>query len=257
MKHLFYALASVLVLGVGTLKAQDAPAKPVEMKDSERIPRNFVRTNLTSILLNNFTLQYERILTRRLSIGFEYRIMPDGNLPFSTTVSEQLSDNPDISRALMDIQIGGTSFTPSVKIYPTRKGYGRGFYFSAFVRSASYSASDFNYYYDNGSNFVKLSGDFKSTTAGVTIGKQWTFGKFFVLDWTIAGGGYGSARGNFVGRNSEPLDEEDRQTVEDALNSLDLPGTDVKATVTPTRTTVKMSGPWGSFRTGVSIGIRF
>lgn len=257
MKSLFYLLTTILLLTSLPGVAQDTP---VEMKESASIPRNFIRTNLTGILVKNYSLQFERVLNKRFSVGVELRLMPSTSLPFTKLISNSLGSDPDILSSLMNVRVSGSAITPSVKFYPTRKGYGRGFYISAFFRNATYKAERLDFYYDNSNgekNSIQLKGEFTSNTVGLVLGKQWTIGRYFCIDWTIIGGHYGSARGLLTGKNSEALSEADQQTVRDALNGLEIPYTDKEVEVSANRSTLRLSGPWAAFRTGLAIGIRF
>lgn len=262
MKTIFYTFTALLLAVSLPSKAQtdsgteQKSEKKKESNDGEYIPKNIIKTNLLGIPLRNYTLQYERVLTRRFSAQLEYRFMPDGHLPLSQFIPT--GENGDVQESLKNTTFSATAITPSIKFYPTRKGYGRGFYITANYRATNYSASNFKYVYDEeNNNSVTLKGDFKTNTFGVGIGKQWTVGKFIVLDYTIFGLQYGSASGNFVGNYTEDLSAEDQQKVQDVLDGIELPFVTTKVNVGTNRTTIKIDGPWAMLRTGFSIGVRF
>ncbi|MES2628397.1 MAG: hypothetical protein V4616_05460 [Bacteroidota bacterium] len=257
MKSIFYSLSAAVLL-FASFSANAQETEKTEIKKSEYIPRNIIKTNLTGILFRNYSLQYERVITRRFSASLEYRLMPEGPIPAAGTISDLLfKDNLDVANSIDGFRMKGSAITPSVRFYPTRKGYGRGFYVSAFYRNVSYDMTIPDYTYDDGKEKISLKGDLKTNTFGFTIGKQWTIGRFFVIDYTIFGLQYGSASGNLTATNSQPLTADQQNTLRSSLESLDIPFVEKQVEVGATRSNLAISGPWAGFRTGVSIGIRF
>jgi hypothetical protein len=64
-------------------------SKNVEMvKVNQQLPRNFIKLNLSGILMKNYALQYERVLNRKISVALQYRIMPVSSIPFKSTVQK-------------------------------------------------------------------------------------------------------------------------------------------------------------------------
>src|SRR5690349_4423509 len=57
--------------------------------------RNFFKTNLTSIPLKNYSLQYERVLSKAVSIAVTYRTMPTTFIPFKSAVLDAVGDDQD------------------------------------------------------------------------------------------------------------------------------------------------------------------
>src|SRR5659263_220416 len=48
---------------------------------SDKPSKNFIKFNLTSLALKNFSLQYERVLTKSISAAVSFSIMPERNIP--------------------------------------------------------------------------------------------------------------------------------------------------------------------------------
>ncbi len=272
MRKVLYTLTAVAFFASVQVNAQETkdakqPEKQtkqktekVEIKESDHIPKNIFRTNLTGILFRNYSLEYERVLNRRFSVGLGYRIMPGGPLPLAKSIGGLVdggNNSSDLRSAIEAFQISSNAITPSVRFYPTSKGYGRGFYLSAFYRNVNYKIDGLHYTYDNGTKSVDLEGKLKTNTFGFTIGKQWTIGRYFVVDYTILGFMYGSANGTLIGNYTQSLSEQDQKTLQDALNGIEVPFVKAQAEVGANKATVNLDGPWAGFRTGISIGIRF
>src|SRR5512133_2425114 len=125
MKKLLF-LTVLLFSAILTLNAQDVPSVP-EKKQTPQM--NFVKVNLTSIALKNYAFQYERVLTKRISVGLSYRTMPSTTLPFKDLIINSMKDaDQQTIDAIGSLQVSNTAITPEVRFYLGKKGYGRGFY---------------------------------------------------------------------------------------------------------------------------------
>ncbi len=272
MKKIIYTLTALAFLATVQVNAQEikeskqpeqkskTKSEKVEIKESDHIPKNIFRTNLTGIFFRNYSFEYERVLNRRFSVGLGYRFMPSGSLPLAKTFSGLVDggeNNSDLQTIVESFKISSNGFTPSVRFYPTAKGYGRGFYLSAFYRNVNYKIAGLHCDYDNNTKSVDLEGKLKTNTFGFTIGKQWTIGRYFVIDYTILGFMYGTANGTLTGNYTQPLDADDQKTLEDALNGIEIPLVKANANVSANKAVLNLDGPWAGFRTGLSIGIRF
>jgi hypothetical protein len=49
--------------------------------ETDDISKNFVKFNLTSLAIMNFSLQYERVLSRSISGALSFAYMPETNIP--------------------------------------------------------------------------------------------------------------------------------------------------------------------------------
>lgn len=224
-------------------------------------PKNFIKTNITSIVLKNYSLQYERVISRKISVAVQYRLMPESGLPFKSTILKAIDDNdPDTKKIIEDFRMSNYAITPEIRLYLSRKGYGHGFYIAAYYRYASFTSNDFNVFYDDENNVqqsIKLSGKLTSNTGGILLGVQKVIGKIIVLDWWLLGPHYGSGVGNFTGVSSVPLSQTSQDNLRDQLNDIDIPLTDKTVFVNANGAAMKLDGPWGGLRMGLSLGIRF
>ncbi len=223
--------------------------------------QNFIKTNLTGILLKNYSLQYERTLNRKISVALQYRIMPTTGIPFKSTVLKIVGDDdPDTKKIIEDFKLSNYAITPEVRIYLSKKGYGQGFYVAPFYRYASFTSNDFNVFYTDDSNneqSIKLSGNLTSNTGGFLLGVQKTYRKHVVLDIWLLGPHYGSGKGDFDGISSRQLSTNEQDVLRRELENIDIPLTDKTVSVNSSGASLKLNGPWGGIRSGLSLGIRF
>src|SRR5688572_5209106 len=146
--------------------------------DSLRIPtqqiikkghqRNFVKLNLTSLALKNYSVQYERVINKTISLAISFRTMPGTTLPFKNKILQIIGDeDKETAEILNSLQLSNFAFTPEMRIYVGRKGYGRGFYIAPFYRYASFKVDQFIFNYENSlgeENNISLSGKLTANT---------------------------------------------------------------------------------------------
>ncbi len=187
--------------------------------------------------------------------------MPTTSIPFKNLISKQVSDDDaETKKAIESLRISNFAFTPEVRFYLSRKGYGRGFYIAPFYRYANFKATNITFDYQNSLNVqssINLSGKLTSNTGGLLFGNQWQLGKQMCLDWWIFGPHYGAGTGNFTGLSSKPLTQDEQNDLRQELEDLDIPFTNKTVKVDATGATLTLDGPWGGVRGGVSLGIKF
>ena len=222
---------------------------------------NFIKTNITSILLKNYSLQYERTLKKKLSAAISFRVMPETQLPFKSTILSIIEDDDADTKDMVEkITLSNFAITPEIKFYLSKKGYGQGFYISLFYRYAQYTAGNVDVKYtrdDNSEGSIDLSGKLTANTGGFMLGVQKMLGKTVCLDIWILGPHAGGGKGNLTGIPDKSLSSSEQQDLREALEDLDIPLTNLKSTVTSNFASVDLSGPWAGVRSGISLGIRF
>ncbi|HLN95348.1 MAG TPA: autotransporter outer membrane beta-barrel domain-containing protein [Flavobacterium sp.] len=234
----------------------------VAQTDSTEVRRyNFLKVNLSSVVFNNYSFQYERVLSKRWSVALGYRFMPSSNIPFKSNVDSFVDETDDATQFLIDnAKISNTAITPEVRLY-LGKGYGRGFYLAPYYRYSKFKAETVKVEYtdENGDDqVVTMGGDITGNSFGLMLGAQWTIGSHFVIDWWIIGGHIGSGSGKIEGTTSQLLDPAEQAQVRDVIEEFDLPFIDEEVEVTPNGASVKMDGGWGGIRAfGLSVGYRF
>lgn len=222
--------------------------------------KNIIKTNVTAFAFKNFQLNYERIFTKTFSLSVSYGIIPEGKVPFSSS----LSKNNDVN--LENVQLGGNNATLEARFYLGKKGYGQGFYLAPYYRYSTYKVSNFTETIDMESNGVvydtvdvTFKGNSTAHSAGLLIGAQWFLGKNdnFVLDAWFLGAHYGASTGNLDGITDRQLTPYEQQQAQDELDNLDIPVVKYKATVNANGANIKVDGPWAGLRAGISLGYKF
>jgi len=262
----FFTLLICTTLLSLQIKAQDGndSANPIVQKTEVNKPKhdyNFIKTNLTSILLKNYSLQYERVLNRKISVALQYRMMPTTGIPFKSSILKIVGDNdPDTKKIIEDFRMSNYAITPEVRFYVGKKGYGHGFYIAPFYRYASYTSNDFNVFYTDDTDneqSIKMSGKLTSNTGGILFGVQRFFGKRVVFDLWLLGPHYGSGSGNFSGTSSTQLSQNEQNDLRGKLDGIDIPLTTKTVNVDATHVSLKLDGPWAGLRGGLSLGVKF
>lgn len=109
-------------------------------KISPSAQSNIIKSNIAGYAFRNINLSYERILSRRVSLGGGFGSMLKGGIPFESS----LNDNEDLNTA--DARIKGIFITLEPRIYLGR-GFGEGFYISPYFRYTKLEPSDLVYIY--------------------------------------------------------------------------------------------------------------
>ncbi len=121
IKSTFIIALLGLVLTTG-VRAQDHP--------------NVVKINLFGLAARNFSLQYERALTKKSAVALGFGFLPSGAIP----LVPQSAFDSDSSGTLKSITLSGFSITPEYRWYPgTKDGAPNGFYLAPYIRYSKYS----------------------------------------------------------------------------------------------------------------------
>ena len=220
--------------------------------------RNIIKTNITSLAFRNYEIQYERVLSKKLSINLNYGFIPEGTIPMLDTF-EPFIDDPDAMDVLNKVQMKQMNAIAELRFY-LGKGYGKGFYLAPFYDYSKYTINGFDIEYEDDTmttQSLTTDGSINGNTFGLLIGTQFNLGKSFVLDWWIIGPHYGFGKGDIVGDSSRPLSETEQQAIRDEINNLDIPMVRYESTVTSEGVELKLDGPWAGIRAGLSLGFRF
>lgn len=221
---------------------------------------NILKLNLTALPLKQYSLQYERVLNRKISLAAGFRLMPSTGLPFKQLILDNAANDPDTRDAIESFRISNIAITPELRFYLSKRGYGRGFYIAPFYRYARYTSNRMRFTYDDGSGgtgTIDLNGKLTTNTGGILLGSQWNLGKVVVLDWWILGPHYGSGTGVFTGVSSQALSPAEQDDLRSQLNDIDIPFTTTTVNVTANSASLKLDGPWAGIRAGFSLGVRF
>jgi hypothetical protein len=264
---LIAALSITSLVAQSTLDEQSGGSAPVNKKPAaetgDKHKMNIVKVNLMALALKNYSFQYERVLTKKISVAVGIRSMPTGALPLQDLFVDQIADgDPDREAEIRALKVGNFAITPEVRFYLNKKGYGRGFYIAPYYRYAKFKSEEFPVDYETGpssSNTIKLKGDIVTHSGGLMIGAQWHLGKVVTLDWWIIGAHYGKSKGTLNGIPSTPLTNEEQENIRNEIEAiaLEIPLTKITAEVNANSVKAIMDGPWGGVRAGLTIGIKF
>lgn len=223
--------------------------------------KTIVKTNLLGLPFRNYSLEVERTLTKRFSVGAAYRTMPKGSLPLiEQIINSSNTSNPDAVDGLRNIQLGGNAITAEGRIYLGKTGYGKGFYLGAFYRKSQYDVDVLPIEVDNGSGStrtIKTDGNLKSNGGGLVMGVHFVLGKMISLDWQLLGFGAAKTTVEINGAPNPPLTNAEQADIREAFKDFDVPGVSLNVNVTANNVNVIGSGTSPMLRSALSIGIRF
>ena len=220
-----------------------------------------IKVNLSALFLKTYSMQYERVLSRTVSMALSGAYMPETYLPYTDQIIKWSgATEPEEIELIENVRITNMTITPEIRFYTGKKRYGSGFYISLFYRYGQHSFSNALVDFENDlgeTGTLDCYGDATSHTGGFMLGAQWSLGRHVCLDWWILGPHFGISSGNFTGLSSIPLSPEDQQEVEDRLNDIDIPMFEQTVNVNSSGAEMIFDGPWGGIRAGLSIGIKF
>ncbi|MDQ3535226.1 MAG: DUF3575 domain-containing protein [Bacteroidota bacterium] len=264
---LFYVFITLLSGFPAQLLAQTDSVQKVNVNTTlvpsqKHKQSNFIKINITGILLKNYSLQFERTLSRKFSIAVAYRKMPITTLPLKNQISKIIGeDDPDTKKIIENVRLGNYAITPEIRLYLSKKGYGQGFYIAPFYRYASFEVEKFQFDYSTTTsaddNTINLSGKLTANTGGLLMGVQKALGKHICLDTWIIGPHIGSGSGNFSGVSTRALTPAEQDELRQQLEDFDIPLTNKTVNVTANGASLKLDGPWAGVRAGLSIGVKF
>jgi hypothetical protein len=210
MKRFGFFLLSLLVIS-SQLFAEDK-----EKKKSLPLKKNAIKLNITSLLVNNLGLQYERVVGPKISVACQIRYTVSQKIPLSNTVADMSND----SILAGNLKTGGWAITPEFRFYPRRAM--KGFYLAPYLRFRNISL-DFPVSYtddQNQSQQVAISGNMNSMGGGLMIGSHYNLGKSISLDWFILGFQFMTSSGSFKGTTTETLSATDQVDIMSSLHQI-------------------------------------
>lgn len=255
--------SAVFIISVFLFSVSFAQVEPeqVQEKAPVALKKTFLKTSLTGIALKNYSFQIERVVSRKISFAVSLRTMPLSSIPFQKLVLKKIDENDLQTRETIEsLRLSNIAITPEMKLYLSKRGYGRGFYISFFYRYARFKASPLLFEVENSpgvSRKIEFSGTFTANTGGLLFGAQWPIGKSLCLDLWLLGPHYGAGSGLFSSSPSQPLTTNEQNDLRTNLEDLDIPLTKKTISVSANAASLKLDGPWGGIRTGLSFGFNF
>jgi len=229
--------------------------------NSEIHKPNIIKINLLALPLRTLTIQYERVINKTISVALAGRVMPQGGLPFKNWFFSRLGDSdPEVQETIDDMQLSNFAITPEIRIYISKDGFGNGFYLAPSYRFAQYNISNLNNTFFNSEdqeNSLSISGRINAHYGGLTMGTQWSFGKYFSLDWWIFAPFIGVERTNINGKAALPLTEEDKLDLIEDIESIDILYTTITYDVHTYGADIQVRGLMAGISAGIALGFRF
>jgi hypothetical protein len=281
-------LSLFLACTLSVLTAQETPADTPDSREitadtqmtyaetqndysvSDKPSKNLIKVNLTSLPMKNFSLQYERVLTKSISAAMTFSLMPEKNM--STFIVdkamwavEKFVDPDGIDAetedAFRNFSFSSYTITPEVRFYLGKKGgYGAGFYMALFYKYGHYEISNIPVPFTNDLDediTIDFQGALVSHTGGFLMGYQWSLGKHMCLDWQMFGPHFGVSSSDFVGVPSTPLSTGDQAKIEDELININSSLIDKTIDATASEVNMGLKGPWAGIRLALSLGVKF
>lgn len=233
---------AVLFFGIFAISGLKAQEKP-----------NLIKLNLLPLAVGNVAIEYERPIQERISLNGTLSWWPTSGLPLKSLWDSAIEDEYNI---LGNARLGAFSLAPEVRFYLGRKGAPRGFYLAPFLKYSNYRLSTtITVDQPEYQRSVTLSGALNAFTVGAAIGSQWRLSEAIYLDWRIIGPNYGFNNGQFDGKT--PLNANEQKEIQKQLDDFDIEVLKLKKEVNADGVSIRTTGPFGGFRTALSVGYRF
>lgn len=202
-------LFSILCLG--------ASAQTIKVKKKMPKKLNAVKLNLSSLLVNNIGIQYERALSPKIAVACQARYTMPGKLALSNAYGSIVNGDSILDG---EIKLGGWAITPEFRFYP--KHVLKGFYLAPYVRVRNISLDyPVSYKDDLGrQQSVLASGNINSFGGGLMIGSHFNLGKSVSLDWFILGLQFMSSKASFKATSSESLSPSEQSDLRAELDKI-------------------------------------
>lgn len=246
---------ALLVLGIvllgSTAFGQQVPGKK----------KNLIKFNFSGLAVNNYTLQYERVLGVHSSLALTLSSSPNVALPFRSTLMNDFGNNSDAKRAIETTLFNKTNVTLEYRFYTGHEAP-RGFYIAPFLRYMNMKLSQ-DYTFtpsDEILHVAHLNAQFDGFGAGMLFGYQWLLGSHWAIDWWIVGPFYGtSITADFLGTcNMSDMSTQDKVNLVNNIQSVKLPLYTTTAAVGQNTVEAKLTGPYYGVRVmGLCLAYRF
>jgi len=226
--------------------------------------QNIAKMNVLALPFRNFSLQYERVVARKISVSLGVGIIPGGKLPMLSAFESYIDDEATMEQ-LQGVRLNNQTFTLEPRFYLGKHDGPRGFYIAPYARYSTYGLSfdEFEYtvelehegHYIEETRTIPLDGHIRGFTGGLQFGAQWRIGRWVYLDWWILGGAYGTAKGKLTA--TAALSAEEQSALREELADLEIPMVDTDVDVDGNGARLNMKGPWAGVRSGLAVGVRF
>jgi hypothetical protein len=262
IKRLTFPMYLVLVFGLNTMSQTVTPPTPQAV--NTLFGKNLIKFNVTGVIVQDYTLQYERVLSKGQSIALTVGISPNVPLPFKSTLLSDFGGNSDAKRAILTTVYKKYNITLEYRFYFNGNAP-KGLYFAPFLRYMDMSQSQYYTFTpsDGKLHTAHMTSQFSGFGAGFLIGDQFLIGQHWAIDWWIVGPFYGTKiNADFVGTDPQMGDmtAQDLANVVNDIEKIKLPLYKTTAVLTQATNTIeaKITGPYYGIRAfGLCLAYRF
>lgn len=244
--------------------AQTPETPPTTAAVNAVLGKNLIKFNLSGLAIQNYMLQYERVLSKGQSIALTFSIAPNVPLPFKSTLLSDFGNNSDAARAIITTTYKKYTATLEYRFYFSGKAP-KGLYFAPFARYMNMNQSNVYTFTpsDGKLHTANMHSSFGGFAGGFLIGDQFLIGPHFAIDWWIVGPFYGTnINAGFVGTDPQmgDMSSQDLANVVDDIQKIKLPLYKTTAVLTQATNTIeaKVKGPYYGVRAfGLCLAYRF
>lgn len=192
----------------------------IVIKPEEKNERNnLIKANILFLAFPSVSIQYERKVFNKNSIGLSVNYTSNRNIPFLNLINRQLGDSEYTKNQLHNISINSTAISPEFKFYLGKEAF-KGFYIGPFIRYAVYDVKfpmDYKVEYINYINErIDFKGRLNTFTTGISFGAQWEVLNNFYVDWLIVGPHLGFSKNSLTAHKE--LSERQQNAISQSLN---------------------------------------
>jgi hypothetical protein len=270
----FFALTLILAALPSLALTGAAPGGTTPGTNKEGVFRkNIVKVNLSSLVLENHSLSYERSLTRKVTFVAGYRYMPETTVASVFLVEKATDQYPNKYEVIIDeldaATVANNTFTGEVRLYTGEHPGARGFYLSLYGRYMHLrGAYPYDYNIHGNTYHLPFEGKLKGLGGGLMAGSQWLIANRVTFDWYILGGHFGKSKADMLAMadlstmtpgEKETLKEEVAYVKDEFIERAGIGATaDAELTVTDRGVSMKGDAPFAGVRgLGFSLGVAF
>lgn len=231
--------------------------------DRRNKTEHLIKTNLLTLPLKTFNLEYERAFSERVTFGVSVNYMPRRDYLFKNRILEEVDERLD-KRTIEEGRMNLFSFVPQARFYfGDRETFTR-FYFAPYLKFSRYN-TDLTLHYqgiqpDNSIHPIDIpvNGKINTYSIGYSFGLQFNVYRSLFLDWKIIGNHYGVARGKAFGYSEYPIPLETQTAIRNDVGKLEnIPLYSFDHHIDDHIVEVKPKGIIVGFVTGLSVGYKF
>lgn len=89
---------------------------------------SFLKVNEPAFASMNYSIEYERVISRKISLSLSYRAMPGTTMPVKNLIINTAGqDDKNIAKTIANLKLRHFAITPEIRFYLGKKGFGNVF----------------------------------------------------------------------------------------------------------------------------------